>query len=268
VNRQHPRVLDRPESLILSRIPQGQGLYARAERFVPSAWWPKWPAGHDVWTGLVAIAIACIVSVWTTACSSPTAPAANAGNRVAGAWLASATLGSASGGECVGATLQASPGRREVFTVAIRQDGNALEATVASQGNGTLCAYSGSVNGTDLTLQLTSCQADRVLAVACGDGQLRDVQLARGTISASANPHPGTASAKKASSWNVSAAGAGPPLGRLSLTADFNWIFLGLPSSDYHVFTGTIFPGYADGTISIPADPNPFCVKCGWFVAQ
>src|SRR2546428_10172266 len=36
------------------------------------------------------------------------------------------------------------------------------------------------------------------------------------------------------------------PLAVLSLTETFTWVYLGLPASDYHVFTGTVFPGYAD----------------------
>jgi len=54
-------------------------------------------------------------------------------------------------------------------------------------------------------------------------------------------------------------------VGVLSLRSTFTWVYLGLPSADYHEFTGTVFPGYADGTITIPADPNPWCSPCGWF---
>jgi len=212
---------------------------------------------------LSALLIGCGVAI---GCASPTEPGVP-GNRVAGAWLANSTLASASGGECVGSLVQAASGRRDVFTSAMRQQGTTLDATVASQGNGTLCAYGGSVSGSSVTLQLSACQAGHVAAVACSDGQLRDVQLTSGTITATVDAAQGTGRGRDVTTWTVTQPGGGTALGTLTVTADFSWIFLGLPSSDYHVFTGTIFPGYADGTISIPADPNAFCAKCGWFVA-
>jgi hypothetical protein len=187
---------------------------------------------------------------------------------VAGAWLANSTLRSADGGDCLGSTLQAAAGRRDVFTAAIVQQGATLGATIGSQGNGTLCAYSGSASGTSVTLQLSSCQVNRVAGVPCGDGQLRDLQLASGTITAAADARMGTGAGRDVTTWSVFQPGAHAAIGSLTVTADFTWNFLGLPSSDYHVFTGTVFPGYADGTIVIPADPNPFCVKCGWFFGQ
>ena len=198
-----------------------------------------------------------------TGCShSPTAPSSS---HVAGAWLANSTLATASGGECVGDTLQARSGSRDVFTAAVVQDGTTLSATVASQGNGTTCAYSGSVDGNAVALNMTSCQADRILSVRCGSGDLRDLQLVNGTITANVDALLGTGGGRETSSWTVFVGGTTTSVGTLTLSADFTWIFLGLPASDYHEFTGTIFPGYDDGTISIPADPTPFCSKCGWF---
>jgi len=193
---------------------------------------------------------------------APTAPSTG---RVAGAWLANSQLATAGGGECVGAILQSATVRRDVFTTAVKQVGTALEATVASQGNGTSCSYSGSVNGSALALNLASCQAARIVGVRCSNGELRDVQLVNGAIAANVDAQLGTGSGRETSSWTIYVAGTTTPVDTLTLSANFTWIFLGLPSSDYHVFTGTIFPGYDDGTISIPADPTPFCSKCGWF---
>jgi hypothetical protein len=193
---------------------------------------------------------------------SPTAPSST---QVAGAWLANSTLATASGGECVGDTLQTRSGSRDVFTAAVLQDGTALSATVASQGNGTSCAYSGLVDGNALALNLTSCQAARIVSVRCDSGDVRDLQLVNGTIRANVNALLGTGGGRETSSWTVFVGGTRSVVGTLTLNADFTWIFLGLPASNYHEFTGTIFPGYDDGTISIPADPTPFCSKCGWF---
>jgi hypothetical protein len=209
--------------------------------------------------GLRYILLAVLVSV--SACSD--SPAAPSSASVAGAWLANSTLTSVSGGECVGATLQ--PGLRDVFLTALKQTGDSLEATVTSQGNGTICAFTGSTAGGSATLNLSSCQAGRVVGVRCADGSVRDLQPVGETLTANVNPAIGTGNGTDVSTWNVLPAGSAAPVGVLRLTASFTWVFLGLPSSDYHVFTGTVFPGYADGTISIPSDPNPFCSKCGWF---
>ena len=174
-------------------------------------------------------------------------------------------LATVGGGDCVGVVLQGAVGRRDIFTTALRQDGTTLEATVASQGNGTACAYAGTVSGAALSLKLVSCQADRVVSVRCDSGELRDLRLVDGTITANVNTRVGTGSGTERSSWSVLLPGTAVSVATLTLSAAFQWVFVGLPAADYHVFTGTIFPGYADGTISIPADPNPFCNPCGWF---
>lgn len=170
----------------------------------------------------------------------------------------------ASGGECIGADLQNAIGRRDVLLAALAGEAT-IDATITSQGNGTSCAYTGSnVNGR-LNLTMTVCQIGRVANVLCSSGDRRDLQLVAGTVQAQANSQLGTGSGTEASTWNVLAPGSSTPLAVLNVTASFTWIFLGVPSSDYHNFTGTVFPGYADGTISIPADPNPWCLPCGWF---
>jgi hypothetical protein len=197
------------------------------------------------------------------ACSSPAAPSASPS--VGGAWLANSTLASVNGGDCVGTLLQSAAGSRDVFLTALKQTGSLLNATVTSQGNGTSCAYSGSSNGGAVRLSLSTCQTSRVPGVRCANGAMRDLQLVGETLTANVNTAVGTGTGTDASTWSVLVPGSASPVGTLSLSANFTWTFLGLPSSDYHTFTGTVFPGYEDGTISIPADPNPFCAKCGWF---
>ena len=193
---------------------------------------------------------------------SPAAPSSTA---AAGAWLANSTLTTVSGGECVGSTLQTALGARDVFMAAIKQVGGSLDATITSQGNGTSCAYTGTSGSGTLSLNLTTCQARRIAGVQCSGGAMRDLELVNGTLAVNVNTAVGTGSGIETSTWSVLVPGTTAPLGTLSLTATFTWIFLGLPPSDYHEFTGHVFPGYEDGTISIPADPNPFCSRCGWF---
>ena len=183
--------------------------------------------------------------------------------QVSGAWLANSTLVSASGGECVGATLLAADAPRDIFTTALRQSGSNLEATVASAANGTSCAYTGTTESSRLVLNLTTCQTSRVTAARCANGALRDLQLSSGTIVATVNGQS-SGSGTDTSTWSVFERGGATPIGSLTLTARFTWNFLGVPSSDYHVFTGTVFPGYADGTITIEGT-DTFCLPCGWF---
>jgi hypothetical protein len=199
--------------------------------------------------------------VMAIACGSraPLAPSTS----VSGAWLANSTLVSVSGGECVGATLMTADARRDIFTTALRQNGSSVEATIASAANGTSCAYGGTIDGRDLVLNLTSCQTARVTAARCANGAVRDLQLTSGTIVATVSGQS-SGSGTDTSTWSVFEPGGATPIGGLTLTARFAWIFLGLPASDYHVFTGTIFPGYADGTISIDRTES-FCLPCGWF---
>jgi hypothetical protein len=60
-------------------------------------------------------------------------------------------------------------------------------------------------------------------------------------------------------------AGTTTPVAVLTLSAEFRWNALGIPHSDFHVFDGSILPGYVDGVVVIPEEVNPFCEKCGWF---
>jgi hypothetical protein len=200
-----------------------------------------------------------------SACSgSPTAP--SRGAQVAGAWTTNSTLTAIDGGECVGATLQAAGGRRDIVDAAIQQTGSVLTASATSIGNGTTCAYTGTVSGGSVSLTMTACQAGRVNGVRCGNGALRDLQMMSSRITATVNISGGvgTGPGTETSVWNVFVAGGATPLGALTLSATSAWIGVGLPSADYHEFTGTVAPGYQDGVISIgPADP--FCLECGWF---
>ena len=207
----------------------------------------------------VILLVAGAIAALSWGCSSPLSTS----TQVGGAWVARSTLVSTSGGECVGTTLQAVNGARDVFTTALQQSGSTLGATIASAANGTSCAYSGTIDGSALALTLTSCQTDRVTAVRCDTGDLRDLQLVSGAIAANVIART-SGNGTDTSVWKVFDPANTTPVGSLTLTAAFAWTFLGLPSSDYHVFTGTIFPGYADGTISIEGTDS-FCLPCGWF---
>jgi hypothetical protein len=173
------------------------------------------------------------------------------------------TLRSVSGGECVGATLQSSAGSRDIFAAHIQQTDSTLTATVGYQGNQTSCSFTGSVNGDTVSLTMASCQADRVRSFRCANGEVRDLQLATDAMSGHASSGYGTGT--ETSTWRVTAPGSATSLGTLTVSADFVWNMLGIPHSDFHVFDGSVLPGYVDGTVIIPEEVNPFCEKCGWF---
>jgi hypothetical protein len=166
-----------------------------------------------------------------------------------------------SGGECLGGALIAAVDSRDIFTAAINESGKALDAVVTSQGNGTICAFTGTASGSAVTLNLTSCQAGRIGPLRCADGA-DELRLTSERISGSASG--ATGGGNDSSTWNVFIPGSAAPVAVLSLSATFTWIALGVPSSDYHAVTGTISPSYQDGTISIDAS-EPFCLACGWF---
>jgi hypothetical protein len=192
------------------------------------------------------------------------APAAPSTAQVAGAWIANSTLSAVSGGECAGVRLQSAIGRRDVFLSALAGQ-TTIAATITSQGNGTSCAYTGTNGGGAVSLRMTSCADNKVFTVTCSSGERRDLRLVGGSLTADVDSRLGTGSGADVTIWDVFQPGTSQRVGTLTLSAGFNWVFLGLPASNYHEFTGNIFPGYEDGTISIPEDPNPWCRTCGWF---
>jgi hypothetical protein len=213
-------------------------------------WWSDRtmrPAAILVWAGLL------------TGCGNNLSPSSE---QLAGAWNANSTLAAVTGEECLGGALINAIGSRDIFAAAINQSGKVLDALVTSHGNGTICAFTGTASGSAVTLNLTSCQAARIGPLRCGDGAVRELRLTSERISGSVSG--GRGGGNDSSTWNVFIPGSAAPVAILSLSATFTWIALGLPSSDYHAMTGTVSPGYQDGTISIDA-PEPFCLTCGWF---
>lgn len=203
-----------------------------------------------------------LVALVACACGDGSTPSGPSVERVSGVWMAHATLTSVSGGACVGSALQTSIGNRDIFAAQIQQSNASLTGTVSSQGNQTSCSYTGSVSGSMVTLNLSSCQAGRVAAFRCADGSRYDLQLVADRMTAQASSAgPGTST----STWNVMVAGTTAPVSTLTLSARFQWNPLGIPHNDFHVFDGSVLPGYVDGIVVIPEEVNPFCEQCGWF---
>ena len=169
------------------------------------------------------------------ACScggSPTSP--SLADRASGVWLGHSTLTSASGGECVGATLQSKVGGRDVFAAPIRQTGNDLFAAMAYQGNGTTCELAGSIEGGTISLTTTSCRVNQRPGVSCSNGTVRDLSLLTDRIGASVRS--GSGSGTDTATWDVLLPGTSTSVGVLTVTASFTWNRQGLPPTDFHVF--------------------------------
>ena len=216
---------------------------------------------YDRWRTIARASLPLLALV-VCACGDGSSPSGPSVERVSGVWMSHATLTSVSGGACVGGALQTSVGNRDIFAAQIQQSNASLTATISSQGNQTSCAYTGTANGSSVTLNLSSCQAGRVAAFRCADGTRYDLQLVADRISAQASSAgPGTST----STWNVMAAGSSAPVSTLTLSAEFRWNALGIPHNDFHVFDGSVLPGYVDGIVVIPEEVNPFCERCGWF---
>ena len=197
-----------------------------------------------------------------SSCGGDGSPAAPTVERVSGVWMSHATLTSVSGGACVGSALQTAIGNRDIFAALVQQSGTSLTATIVSQGNQTSCDYAGSAVGTAITLSMSSWPAGRGTTFTCPDGTRYDLQLIGDRISAQAKT-AGTGTST--STWNVLSPGSAVPVSVLTLVAAFTWNPLGIPHNDFHVFDGSVVPGYVDGNIIIPEEVNPFCEKCGWF---
>jgi hypothetical protein len=196
-------------------------------------------------------------------CGSPSGPTPASATSVSGVWIGQATLSAVTGGECVGQTLAAAIGSRDMFAASIRQAARDLNATVAYQGNRTSCALSGSVSEQRVGLTLMSCHAGRIERFSCGNGAVRD--LAMLSVRLDAGAVNGTGTGTDVSTWNVFEAGSSLPAGVLTVTAEFRWNISRLPHDDFHIFDGSILRGYVDAVVTIPEEDDPFCTRCGWF---
>ena len=206
--------------------------------------------------------VALVLALTMNACgsSSPTTPSTP---RVSGAWIGHATLTAVSGGECVGAALQATPGSRDTFSARVQQWETELAASVTYQGNATSCVFRGTADGSSVDFSLSSCPAGRKEAFVCAGGLVRDLEIVAARVTA--RNTGGTGRGTDTTTWNVFARGSTTPLSTLMVTAEFIWNVLGIPHDDFHIFDGSVLPGYVDGVVIIPEEPNPFCTRCGWF---
>ena len=204
-----------------------------------------------------------VLSLFVSSCggSSPSSP--SAAPRVSGAWIGNATLTSVSGGECVGTTLAASIGARDIFSARVQQTEDELAASLTFQGNRTSCVYTGATKNQSVTLNLSSCPDGRIDTFVCSNGAVRQLEIVDAHVTAQNDNRTGKGT--ETTTLNVYAPGSATPLSTLTVSSQFIWNMLGIPHDNFHIFDGSILPGYVDGTVIIPEEQTPFCTKCGWF---
>ena len=204
-----------------------------------------------------------LLSLFVSSCgsSSPSSPSETP--RVSGAWIGNSTLTSVSGGECAGSTLAAAIGSRDMFSARIQQTDNDLAASLTYEGNRTSCVYRGNTNNQSVNLTMSSCPDGQIETFVCSNGDVRRLEIVDSRVSVQNDNRTGRGT--DTTTLNVYAAGSTTPLSTLTVTSQFLWNMLGIPHNDFHIFDGSILPGYVDGTVIIPEESTPFCTKCGWF---
>ena len=204
-----------------------------------------------------------VLSLLVSSCGSSSPSSASETPRVSGAWIGNSTLTSVSGGECVGSTLASAIGSRDVFSARIQQTDTDLAASLTYEGNRTSCVYRGSAINQSISLNMASCPDGQIETFVCSNGDVRRLEIADSRVSVQNDNRTGRGT--DTTTLNVYSAGSTIPLSTLTVTSQFLWNILGIPHNDFHIFDGSILPGYVDGTVIIPEESTPFCTKCGWF---
>jgi hypothetical protein len=152
----------------------------------------------------------------------PTAPTPRA-PQISGNWLGEETVASLEGGDCLAAALRKDvvgfPGQ---FSGSFVQNGASVTATLDIDHTGALCNYSGAINGSSLTLDMTGCTPASGLPVSCPEGEARNLSLVAEHLTAviDGNGISGTF----AETDNVLIAGSTTSVGTLNAAGSFTLI--------------------------------------------
>jgi hypothetical protein len=163
----------------------------------------------------------------------------------------------------VGSTLAGAIGSKDIFSARIQQTDGELAASLTYQGNRTSCLYRGTTANEAVNLNLASCTEGRVETFVCTGGVVRQLEITGTRVTAQNSGNTGTG--RDTTTMNVFAPGNATPLAVLTVSTDFRWNLLGIPHNDFHIFDGSVRPGYVDGVEIILEEPNEFCTKCGWY---
>lgn len=160
------------------------------------------------------IGVLVLVGVVGCGSSTPTAPSTV---QVAGVWLGTTQITSASGGECVGPSLGI--GSATTVSLQVSQSGSALTAVATSTTNGNSTNYTGTAGANSIALNATFSTAAFTFGFRCSNGAIRDLQQTAGTVTATITGNTG--SGTQAQSYNVFVAGTSTSVGVLTLTGSF-----------------------------------------------
>jgi len=125
----------------------------------------------------LCIVVALFVASSCGSSSSPITPTPPV-SPISGDWLGEETVASLSGGECLTSALQKDlVGYPSQFSGSFTQAGARVTATLDIDHTGAVCTYSGTIDGSALNMDMTSCTSTHSLAVSCPEGGARDLLL-------------------------------------------------------------------------------------------
>lgn len=126
--------------------------------------------------GLIGAAV-CLVATSCGAAHSPTPPTPPPlFPNLAGVYLGEQTLTSAEGADCLQPIFDDLVGVPIQFHATITQDADRVTATMDVDHTGAECTYVGTIQPNHVTLNSTSCTEPKTLALACSNGDRRDLR--------------------------------------------------------------------------------------------
>jgi hypothetical protein len=134
--------------------------------------------------------------------SSDTSPSGTGTAQVGFLWSATVTQTTASGGQECLLSFQSANGQADNWTIQINQNNTDLTASAASVNSGQSCNYTGTVNTSQMTLNMSTC-TPAGFTISC-NGNLRDVYIVSRSLTGNTNATNATViQGTTAESWNV-----------------------------------------------------------------
>jgi len=113
--------------------------------------------------------------------SQPTAPSVL---QISGTWVGEQRLTSVTGAECLAPVFDELLTLPSQFRATVTQSGANVTAVLDIGHTGSVCTFSGSLDGNGLDLTQIECSGTGTLALSCGNGTMRDLRPASETIHA------------------------------------------------------------------------------------